>query len=119
MEKIGEGLSCSSKAEAIGELTYIKTVEDVIDLFDCATGKIVICEQAGTTTLGPILSDVSGVLCTTGSAGSHLAIVSREFGLPCIMNVRFSGGRELSSLQGKKCKINTEADDKGVIYLVE
>jgi len=116
LERIGEGLSCSSKSEAIGELIFIKTVEDVINLFDAATGKICLVEEAGTTTLGPILSDLSGVLCTTGSAGSHLAIVSREFGLPCVMGVRFSV-KDLNTLHGKKCKIITEDDDSGIVFI--
>ena len=116
MEKIGEGLSCSSKSEVIGEIVFVKTVEDVINLFDCATGKICLVEEAGTTTLGPIISDLNGVLCTTGSAGSHLAIVSREFGLPCIMNVRFDV-KDLNTLNGKKAKIVTENDDKGFIFI--
>ena len=90
LERIGEGLSCSSKSEALGELVFVKTVEDVINLFDSATGKLCLVEEAGTTTLGPILSDLSGVLCTTGSAGSHLAIVSREFGIPCIVNAKIA-----------------------------
>ena len=117
MEKIGEGLSCSSNSEAMGEFNYIKTVEDVINLFDSAKGKICIVDEAGTTTLGPILSDINGVLCTTGSAGSHLAIVSREFGLPCIMNVSFKI-KDLKSLNGKKGRITTENDNKGIVYVI-
>lgn len=116
MEKIGEGLSCSSKSEVIGEIVFVKTVEDVINLFDCATGKICLVEEAGTTTLGPIISDLNGVLCTTGSAGSHLAIVSREFGLPCIMNVRFYI-EKLNMLNGKKGKIISEDNNKGIIFI--
>jgi phosphoenolpyruvate synthase/pyruvate phosphate dikinase len=118
MEKIGEGLSCSSKSEALGIFSYVKTVENVIDLFDKAKGKICIVEEAGTTTLGPILSEINGVLCTTGSAGSHLAIVSREFGLPCIMNVSFKI-KDLISLNGKKGKIITEDGDKGIVFLMD
>ena len=116
MERIGEGLSCSAKSETAGELVFVKTVEDVINLFDSASGKICLVEEAGTTTLGPILSDLNGVLCTTGSAGSHLAIVSREFGLPCIMGVRFSL-KDLNALNGKKCKIITENDDLGIVFV--
>jgi phosphoenolpyruvate synthase/pyruvate phosphate dikinase len=116
LEKIGEGLSCSSKLQAEGELVFVKSVEDVISLFDTATGKICLVEEAGTTTLGPILSDLSGVLCTTGSAGSHLAIVSREFGLPCIMGVRFSL-KDLNTLNGKKCKIMTDEANKGIVFI--
>ncbi|MHA1489605.1 MAG: PEP-utilizing enzyme [Promethearchaeota archaeon] len=118
MKKIGEGLSCSSVSEAIGEGVYIQSVEDVINLFDNANGKICIVEDSGTTTLGPILSDLTGVLCTAGSAGSHLAIVSREFELPCIMGVDFLTD-DLSSLNGKKIKIITEDENKGILFLVD
>ena len=116
MEKIGEGLSCSSKSEAMGKLVFVETVEDVINLFDSAEGKICIVEESGTTTLGPILSDLTGILCTTGSAGSHLAIVSREFDLPCIMGVRFNV-KDLNKLNGKKSKIVTEEEDRGIIFI--
>ena len=118
MKKIGEGLSCSSISEATGEGVYIQSVEDVINLFDNANGKICMVEDSGTTTLGPILSDLTGVLCTAGSAGSHLAIVSREFEIPCIMGVEFLT-EDLSSLNGKKIKIITEDESKGIIFLVD
>ena len=118
MKKIGEGESCSSNSEATGELVFIQSVEDVINLFDDANGKICIVEDSGTTTLGPILSELTGVLCPLGSAGSHLAIVSREFEIPCIMNVEFLID-DLSSLTGKKGKIVTESEDKGIIYLLK
>ena len=117
MEKIGEGLSCSSMSEVIGEAVIIQSIEDVINLFDSAEGKIVIVEDSGTTTLGPILSDLTGVLCTAGSAGSHLAIVSREFEIPCIMGVQFLL-EDLASLNGKKIKIITE-DAKGILFLLD
>jgi signal transduction protein with GAF and PtsI domain len=118
MEKIGEGLSCSSKSEVAGELVYIQTLEDVINLFDQASGKICIVEDAGITTLSPILSDLAGTVCTKGSAGSHLAIVSREFGLPCIMSIKFLID-DISSLNGKKAKIVHDGEDAGILYLAE
>jgi signal transduction protein with GAF and PtsI domain len=118
MEKIGEGLSCSLKSEVTGNLVYIKTIQDVINLFDNAIGKICIVDDAGITTLSPILSDLAGTVCTTGSAGSHLAIVSREFGLPCVMGTKFTI-QDLSSLNGRSCKIVHKNQDKGIIYLIE
>ncbi len=118
MKKIGEGLSCSSNSEVTGKLVYIQSVQDVINLFDDANGKICIVEDSGTTTLGPILSELAGVLCPIGSVGSHLAIVSREFEIPCIMSVEFLL-EDLSSLNGKKGKIITESEAKGIIYLLE
>jgi len=118
LKKIGEGLSCSSKSEATGELIYIQSIEDVINLFDNAKGKICMVHDAGTTTLGPILSDLVSVICTTGSAGSHLAIVSREFDLPCIMGININLD-DLNSLNGKKGKIITEGDHIGFLFLLE
>ena len=118
MKKIGEGLSCSSHSEVLGEFVYIQSVEDVINLFDDANGKICIVDDSGTTTLGPILSDIAGVLCPFGSEGSHLAIVSREFDIPCIMSVEFLL-EDWSSLNGKKVKLVTESEAKGIIYLLE
>lgn len=118
MKKIGEGLSCSTNSDAVGELVFIQTVEDVINLFDSAEGKICAVKDSGTTTLGPILSDLAGVICTTGSAGSHLAIVSREFEIPCIMSLLLVSD-DLETLHGKKVKISTENNEKGILYLID
>lgn len=118
MKKIGEGLSCSSTSEVTGEMVFVQSVEDVINLFDIADGKICLVQDSGTTTLGPIVSDLAGIVCTSGSAGSHLAIVSREFEIPCIMGIIISLD-DLSVLNGKKVKIATEGDGKGVLYLYE
>ena len=117
MKKIGEGLSCSIKTEVTGELVYIQEINDVINLFDKAAGKICIVDDAGTTTLSPILSELTGTISTTGSAGSHLAIVSREFEIPCLMSIRLT--EEIESLVGKKIKIVTNEEDKGILYLDE
>jgi len=116
MRKVGEGLSCSSKSEVTGTLVYVTKIEDVIDLFDTAKGKICLVDDAGITTLGPILSDLAGTICTTGGAGSHLAIISREFGIPCIMGIKLSPN-EISSLIDKKVKIAHEEEDRGFLYV--
>jgi signal transduction protein with GAF and PtsI domain len=118
MEKIGEGLSCASKTAVTGYLVYIQTIEDVINLFDKASGKICIVEDAGITTLSPIISDLLGTICTTGSAGSHLAIISREFGLPCVMATKFST-EDIASLNGRLIKVVHDGENKGIIYLID
>jgi len=116
MEKIGEGLSCSSKTEVSGEVVYIKTVEDVISLFECAEGKICIVDDAGITTLSPILSELVGTICTTGGPGSHLAIISREFGIPCIMGFKLKS-KDPTTLNGKKVLLKHNGDSRGFLYL--
>jgi phosphoenolpyruvate-protein kinase (PTS system EI component) len=116
LEKIGEGLSCSSKKEVTGEVAYVKTIEDVIALFDCATGKICIVDDAGITTLSPILSELAGTICTTGGPGSHLAIISREFGIPCIMALKMKL-KDPAGLNGKNVLLKHDGDNRGLLYL--
>ncbi len=117
MKKIGNGLSCSSKSDAEGELVYIESINDVIEIFDEAEEKICLVNDAGTRILGSIFSDLKGVLCTTGGAGSHLATVSREFEIPCIMNLKVET-KELTELNGKKAKISTDKENKGNLFLI-
>jgi len=116
MRKVGKGLSCSSKLEVSGTLVYVTKIEDVIDLFDKAKGKICLVHDAGITTLGPILSDLAGTICSTGGAGSHLAIISREFGIPCVMGIKISTN-EIPLLIDKKVKITHDGEDKGFLYV--
>ena len=117
MKKIGDGLSCSSKTDVEGDLIYIENINDVLDIFDEAEEKICVVNDAGTRILGPILPDLKGVLCTTGGAASHLATVSREFEIPCIMNLNVKK-KKLAKLSGKKAKISTDKDNKGTLYLI-
>jgi signal transduction protein with GAF and PtsI domain len=115
MIKIGKGLSAASKEEVCGEFTIINSVEDVLNLLEFgANDKIAVVEDCGTTTLGPILSNIKGIVCTSGSEGSHLAIVSREFEIPAIMSTHFT--IDYKDLHGKQGKIDSE---NGEIYVSE
>ncbi len=118
MKLIGHGLSASTKNDVEGILTVINSVQDVIELIQGeAEGKICYSEQAGTTTLAPILGRISGVVCGSGSYGSHLAIVSREYEIPAFMAAKIEN---LSELNGKKVKMHTvENSERGELYLVE
>jgi len=115
---VGKGLSVSTKEEVKGEIKVINSVDDVIKLITgVAEGKICLVEQAGTTTLGPILSRISAVVCTTGSAGSHLAIVSREFEIPAIMALTLNV--DFQSLDEKKAIVRTNEKDEGELIVIE
>jgi len=39
-------------------------------------------EDSSTTTLGPILPNLAGMVCTSRALGSHLAIPKKEFSIP-------------------------------------
>lgn len=115
-KKIAEGLiSCEKDAE--GELVVIGSVQDVVSLLKSgAEGKIPIVQDAGTTTLAPVLSRVSGVVCLSGGLGAHLAIVTREFGIPGLMGTEIQYDGELG---GKKAKIKACGESKGELHILE
>jgi len=56
---------------------------------------ILLTESATATAVVPLLDKVCGLICTSGGITSHLAIVSREFGLPCIMAAEVADPAEL------------------------
>jgi len=112
--EIARGLSCATKNDVSGELRYIRSPKDVVELIKTdPSGKICLLEQAGATTLGPIFSKIAGVVCTEGTRGSHLAIMSREFEIPAIMSCKFT--IPLEKISGKKIKIHTEDGKTGII----
>jgi phosphohistidine swiveling domain-containing protein len=99
MKVVGKG-KITMNVSAQGELRVITSIQDVISLWkEGAAGKIAIVEEAGTTTLGPILSKLAGVVCKTGGIGSHLAIVSREFSIPALMGTRIRTDEPLNKRQ--------------------
>lgn len=114
MKVVGRG-QITLRARAEGELRYIRTVKDVISLWkEGATGKIVMVDDAGVTTLGPILSKLAGVVCMSGGLGSHLAIVTREFSIPALMGTRLEGKEEL---HGRRVVIEPQSGSEGLLFL--
>jgi signal transduction protein with GAF and PtsI domain len=111
LKQIGEGLISLQKS-AQGALRVVNSIDDVLSLLreykveetsGTVEDKIVLVEDAGTTTLAPVLSRLKGVVCTSGALGSHLAIVTREFGIPALMGTRidYEGTLETQIVQIK------------------
>ncbi len=46
---------------------------------------ILLTGSPSATAVVPLLGRVRGIVCESGGATSHLAIVSREFGIACVM----------------------------------
>lgn len=81
---IGQNLFCAGSVRGVAR--WFRTPADVVSTVgDDLTGVIAFVFQGGMTFLSPILSEVSGVVCTTGSLESHLAMLAREFEMPCVM----------------------------------
>jgi signal transduction protein with GAF and PtsI domain len=116
LKEIARGL-ISLKLSAEGELRYISTMKEVIQLMkEGADGKIVLVNDGGTTFLAPILSRLAGVVCITGALGSHLAIVTREFEIPALMGTKID---KPESLDRKHVIIKPEDGMTGVLLVSE
>ena len=107
----------SLKLAAEGELRYITTMKEVIQLLkEGAEGKIVLVNDGGTTFLAPILSKLAGVVCITGALGSHLAIVTREFEIPALMGTQIENPADLDT---KHVVIRPDEGTSGVLLVQE
>jgi phosphoenolpyruvate-protein kinase (PTS system EI component) len=82
----GHGIPTWSEGTAEGIVADVKSPSDVIALLDVDLASvIVLLHTAGATMLMPIFADLAGIVCTAGNAGAHVAIISREAGLPCVV----------------------------------
>jgi signal transduction protein with GAF and PtsI domain len=123
MKKIGEGL-ISLNRTAEGELRVITSIQDVLTLLKELKAqpagnpgrKIVLVEDAGTTTLAPVLSKLGGVVCTSGALGSHLVIVTREFEIPALMGTQL---QYKGNLNNRRVRIQPRAGTAGDLYLLD
>ncbi|MDV7353734.1 PEP-utilizing enzyme [Rhodococcus oxybenzonivorans] len=93
---IGTGTAVFEDAEQVeGRTVWLDTPEAVMDFVerDDIDDCVVIARGGTTTFLTPALvAGPRGVLTLQGAPTSHLGIVSREYGIPCIMSVTFTAG---------------------------
>ncbi len=116
MKEVARGL-ISLKLTAQGELRYITTMKEVIQLLkEGADGKIVLVNDGGTTFLAPILSKLAGVVCVTGALGSHLAIVTREFEIPALMGTQIENPEVFDK---KQAMIKPDEGTSGILLVQE
>ena len=85
----------------IGIARHVRTNETVLDYIrnGVPENTIAIVDDSGGTLTAPILEQFKGVLCAGGTTRSHLAILTREYGIPCFMNVRLSGIKDEQSIE--------------------
>ena len=79
-------------ADITGTVLVVRGVADVDRLMaeGVPAGTIGVVHDAGGTMTAPILPEFEAVLCLAGTVRSHLAIISREFGVPCLMDVQLA-----------------------------
>jgi phosphohistidine swiveling domain-containing protein len=79
----------------VGIARYVRTTDKVLEYLTdgVPADTIAIVDDSGGTLTAPVLEKFKGVLCAGGTTRSHLAILTREYGIPCLMNARLSGIR--------------------------
>ncbi len=93
----------------VGVARYIRSSERVLELLTSGVPPetVAIIDDSGGTLTAPILEQFKGVICAGGTVRSHLGILTREYGIPCLMNARVSGIRE-----GDRVEIECTAPSK-------
>lgn len=95
---MGHGLAVFEAPESVsGVSRWLETPEDVVAFVDEGTveSTIVVARGGTTTFLTPALvAGIKGVITLQGAPTSHLGIVCREYGIPCVMSVAFTEGEE-------------------------
>src|SRR4051812_37772303 len=94
--EIGAGTAVFQHDDVVeGPVVWLDSPQAVLDFV--SSGKVrdsIVLARGGTTTfLVPALSaGVKGVLTLQGLPESHLGILTREYGIPCVMSVKFTEG---------------------------
>jgi hypothetical protein len=95
-EQVGTGLTVYEDDAVIeGPLRWLDSPAAVIDFVNSGrVSESIVLARGGTTTfLTPALTGgVKGVMTLQGAPESHLGILSREYGIPCLMSVAFTEG---------------------------
>ncbi len=117
MRELGRGQKVIDHPPVQGVLRIMEGRDDVIDLLDelddgvVEPGQVVVLvRDAGATFLAPLYHELAGIICTAGTLRSHIGIVSREHGLPCVMGCVL--GTPLES--GSSVELDCSGDD-GVV----
>ena len=97
---IGTGTKAfTSEQGATGTIRFLDSPEEVLDFIDGPDVETtVVISRGGTTTfMSPaLMAGVAGLITLQGAPESHLGILSREFGIPCVMSTQFTDGIQTS-----------------------
>jgi phosphohistidine swiveling domain-containing protein len=89
---VGTGVTLFTAGEVRGTARWFHDTSDVLSIDDDDLEETVaFVNKGGMTFLSPILPDLKAIVCTAGSRESHLAILSRESDVPCVLAAQLSG----------------------------
>ncbi len=80
-------------ADTTGIARYIRSTDRVLKWLNAGVPEntIAVIDDSGGTLTAPILEQFKGVICAGGTVRSHLGILTREYGIPCLMNAKVNG----------------------------
>ena len=115
LKRIGEGVVASRGGGKLeGRVFPVRDVGELLLRGSELDGAVLLVREAGVAGLATVLGKVSGVICTSGGVSSHIAILAREFGIPCIVAARIDG----SVPEGRRVVVSMH-DEQGVLYVEE
>jgi hypothetical protein len=125
-ELAGSGLTVFEVEEAVeGTVRWLDSPQAVLDLVASGDAETaVVLARGGTTTfLAPALSaGVRAVMTLQGAPESHLGILAREYGIPCVMSVSFEQGirterGEIVPADGVSVRLDLSSKPDGSVYV--
>src|ERR1700722_4303086 len=122
---IGSGLTVFQDEAVEGPVRWLDSPQAVMDFVK--GGEVqdtIVLARGGTTTfLTPALTaGVKGVMTLQGAPESHLGILSREYGIPCLMSVAFEEGMrsargEIIPADGVRVRLDASVSPRGTVYV--
>jgi hypothetical protein len=124
-EQVGTGLNVYESPEVVEGVTkWLETPEDVISFVGggADVSDVVVIARGGTTTFLTMAlnAGVRGVVTLQGAPESHLGILCREYGIPCIMSVSFGKGVRTSRgetipADGARVRLDVSSRPEGTV----
>lgn len=123
-EPVGVGLNVHETPAVEGRVKWLDSPDEVLDFVeeeDDVTDVVVIVRGGTTTFLTPALTaGICGIVTLQGAPESHLGIVSREYGIPCVMSVAFEKGvrtsrGEVVPADGARIKLDSTTRPKATV----
>ena len=91
----------SYSEDTIGIARYVRSTGRVLQWLSegVPENTVAVIDDSGGTLTAPVLEQFKGVICAGGTVRSHLGILTREYGIPCLMNSKVNGIMEGDSVR--------------------
>ena len=124
-ELAGVGLNVYESPQPVeGTAKWLESPEDVIAFVESGedVSDVIVLARGGATTFLTMAlnAGVRAVITLQGAPESHLGILSREYGIPCLMSVAFERGvrtsrGEIIPADGVRLRLDVSARPKGTV----